>query len=332
MNIQTKLGASAFALCTLFASSAMADAVVTETRIDTETKGSWMDVYGSCYNVLPQGSGRECFPEIEIGPDFVSTAPASQYDNDRCSPEFANALCISGDATDQFDVRIFSTAPPTPGDASSLNNHAFVWGFQEAGVEAGTSQQNACAGQPGHSPDANYASTFDSDLFAFDPLSGEIKVLMGGEGTFAYYFLSESTICRSQDYELFVNNVSVASGSIDDISHGKYVVFDIVGIPDGALVRLDTQDSDGAAMCAPAMGEAFNSHLSGIFVDGTDACAEPPPGGDGCTPGFWKNTRKHLPAWVGYTPGQDFSSVFEDAFPGESLKDVLKAKGGGLNA
>ncbi|RLD02181.1 MAG: hypothetical protein DRI65_15105 [Chloroflexota bacterium] len=276
MNIQTKLGASAFALCTLFASSAMAtDAVVTETRIDTDTKGSWMGVYGNCYNVLPQGSGRQCYPEIEIGPDFVSTAPAEQYDNDRCEPEFADALCISGEATDKFDVRIFSTAPPTPGDPDSLNNHAFVWGFQEADVEAGTSQQNACQGQPGHSPDANYASTFDSDLFAFDPLSGEIKVLMGGDATIAYYFLSESTICRSQDYELFIEGDSVASGSIEDISHGKYVVFDIVGIPDGALVRLDTRDSETAAMCAPATGEAFNSHMSGIFVDGTRACAIP---------------------------------------------------------
>jgi hypothetical protein len=59
----------------------------------------------------------------------------------------------------------------------------------------------------------------------------------------------------------------------------------------------------------------------------------PPPGGEGCTPGFWKNTEKHLPAWVGYyTPTTPFSDVFENAFPGLDLAQVLRAKGGGLNA
>jgi hypothetical protein len=57
----------------------------------------------------------------------------------------------------------------------------------------------------------------------------------------------------------------------------------------------------------------------------------PPAGGEGCTPGYWKQAH-HFDSWVGYTPNMLFSDVFEDAFPGKTLLDVLKLGGGGLNA
>jgi hypothetical protein len=58
----------------------------------------------------------------------------------------------------------------------------------------------------------------------------------------------------------------------------------------------------------------------------------PPPGGEGCTPGYWKQAQ-HFDSWPSaYTPGQLFSSVFEDAFPGKTLLQVLQQGGGGLNA
>ena len=320
-------------LCALFAAYAQADPVVTQTTIDSNTKGNWVGTYGECYNVLPQGSPRTCFPEIEIGPDFISGAP-EQYDNIKGDPpcegdiEFEEAVCITGDATDNFDFRIFTDGAP--------DNVAYVWGFNEPGsggpheVAAGTSQENACMGQDGHSPDAVYASTFDSDRYSYDPLSTEITMTKGGDATLAFYFLSEADVCRSQNYVLKINGADVpgGTGTVDDISQGLYVVMDVTGIPDGATVRLDV--TEATPSCGTATGEAFNSHLSGIFVDGTEACAD--PGDAGCTPGFWKNTRKHLPAWVGYAPGDLFSSVFEDAFSGKTLKQVLKAKGGGLNA
>ena len=55
------------------------------------------------------------------------------------------------------------------------------------------------------------------------------------------------------------------------------------------------------------------------------------PGTEGCTPGYWKQPQ-HFTSWVGYTPGQAFSSVFEDAFPGMTLLDVLELGGGDLDA
>jgi hypothetical protein len=72
---------------------------------------------------------------------------------------------------------------------------------------------------------------------------------------------------------------------------------------------------------------------AGTQVTDTDdaALCTPPQGGEGCTPGYWKQEH-HFDSWVGYSPNQLFSSVFEDAFPGMTLLEVLSQGGGGLNA
>lgn len=60
----------------------------------------------------------------------------------------------------------------------------------------------------------------------------------------------------------------------------------------------------------------------------------PPPNHEpteGCTPGYWKQPH-HFDSWVGYSPNQQFSSVFANAFPGMTLLEVLKQGGGQLNA
>ena len=56
-------------------------------------------------------------------------------------------------------------------------------------------------------------------------------------------------------------------------------------------------------------------------------------GSEGCTPGYWKQ-EQHFDSWSGYSPNQLFSSVFENAFPGKTLLDVLSqpASTGGQNA
>jgi len=57
-----------------------------------------------------------------------------------------------------------------------------------------------------------------------------------------------------------------------------------------------------------------------------------PSGGEGCTPGYWKQGH-HFDSWPApYTPDTLFDDVFENAFPGLTLLDVLKLQGGGLNA
>lgn len=59
---------------------------------------------------------------------------------------------------------------------------------------------------------------------------------------------------------------------------------------------------------------------------------EPRLGGQGCTPGYWRQPH-HFADWTApYDPTDLFSSVFEDAFPGWTLLDVVRARGGGINA
>jgi hypothetical protein len=58
----------------------------------------------------------------------------------------------------------------------------------------------------------------------------------------------------------------------------------------------------------------------------------PPQGGEGCTPGYWKQSQ-HFQYWMGYSPNQSFITAFgENAFPGKSLMNVLNSNGGGLKA
>ena len=62
------------------------------------------------------------------------------------------------------------------------------------------------------------------------------------------------------------------------------------------------------------------------------ALSVPPPpngGGEGCTPGFWKQEQK-LDLWpVAFDTL--FAAVFDDAFPGKTLFEVVGLHGGGLN-
>ncbi len=66
------------------------------------------------------------------------------------------------------------------------------------------------------------------------------------------------------------------------------------------------------------------------FLD-ADFCFGPEPeGGEGCTPGYWKN---HVDSWVGYSPDQTVESVFANAalYPsisGATLLEALKFGGG----
>lgn len=56
------------------------------------------------------------------------------------------------------------------------------------------------------------------------------------------------------------------------------------------------------------------------------------PGAEGCTPGFWRQDQ-HFEYWTApYTPGTFFGDVFADAFPGQTLLDVVWLGGGELNA
>lgn len=56
----------------------------------------------------------------------------------------------------------------------------------------------------------------------------------------------------------------------------------------------------------------------------------PPSGGEGCTPGYWKQEH-HFDSWNVYSPNDSFSAVFGVSYGG-TLVEAAGAKGGGANA
>lgn len=72
-------------------------------------------------------------------------------------------------------------------------------------------------------------------------------------------------------------------------------------------------------------------YVYGAYLKFYNSEAPDEPGTEGCTPGYWRQPH-HFGNWVGYSPDQQFADVFEDAFPGMTLLDVVRQGGGGLNA
>ena len=68
-----------------------------------------------------------------------------------------------------------------------------------------------------------------------------------------------------------------------------------------------------------------------VFTSTVLAYEPPPPGDEGCTPGYWKNLRKHRDDWVGFAPTDSFSDVF-GVGPDRPLRRVLRTGGGGYRA
>jgi hypothetical protein len=76
-----------------------------------------------------------------------------------------------------------------------------------------------------------------------------------------------------------------------------------------------------------SLGFVTSSGTSGTVTTGTTGTTTQPRGGEGCTPGYWKN---HTEDWVGYLPGQSVGSVFSNAgsLGSTTLLAALKAGGG----
>lgn len=68
-----------------------------------------------------------------------------------------------------------------------------------------------------------------------------------------------------------------------------------------------------------------NGAFSGVVAEYFNA--RDTGGGEGCTPGYWKQPQ-HFDSWpAAYTPSTLFSAVFENAYPGMTLLQVLQNNG-----
>jgi hypothetical protein len=104
------------------------------------------------------------------------------------------------------------------------------------------------------------------------------------------------------------------------------------------IVRTIQQGNNPPNTEAPVSSNTITAVASGdrgdrvVFTNTGTLPPPPPPGDQGCTPGYWKQDQ-HFDSWTApFTPTTLFDDVFEDAFPGLTLLDVLNLGGGGLNA
>lgn len=103
----------------------------------------------------------------------------------------------------------------------------------------------------------------------------------------------------------------------------------------GIPVSIRVEGLDGTQCQIAASGPNFRSlwhnTFNGCIVTFVNAPPPPPPG-EGCTPGFWKNSVGSWPA--GYLPNADFDATFGvNGFnPNISLMTALGLGGGGKNA
>jgi hypothetical protein len=74
----------------------------------------------------------------------------------------------------------------------------------------------------------------------------------------------------------------------------------------------------------------FTASDRAVFKVFTEPYDPPANGGDGCTPGFWRQPQ-HFHQWTGFAPGDSYAAVFGVARAGTLLENV-NAGGGGVNA
>jgi len=153
---------------------------------------------------------------------------------------------------------------------------------------------------------------------------------------------------------------STSSGMIDKDCDGVYFTGVVA---EGAMVRLEVRLHDTADWQSPVLQDDYivlaipgpysrtvpwvsnpsgrlNRTAISVSMDGglhwtllaiDESFLYCAPGGEGCTPGYWKN---HLEDWppTGYSPADDFDSVFGvDMFsPDITLGEAINAKGGGV--
>jgi len=158
-------------------------------------------------------------------------------------------------------------------------------------------------------------------------------------------------VARSATLSLFFSDVAGQQSGGSPLRPSRIAIWlgnDLGGSPtmviDNALMSVDGQEWDtliipvnvpaGETMIQVQALSEGDGGTPASFSWITAGLKVPPPpgGGEGCTPGYWKQSH-HYHAWTApYEPTTLFSDVFDDAFPGMTLVQVLRQGGGQLIA
>ena len=192
------------------------------------------------------------------------------------------------------------------------------------------------------------ASSFVLSAGAAAPVDGGLTLTMGPHaGPYSPGEMATATAMGNPgDYVLFMLDMGVGAsvlplkgGIAIDLPQSSFF-FTLTRRLDSAgkaevmcAVDCDAPDFFGIEFCVQALSynpttkEICKSNVACFEWEDDGSC-----NGQGCTPGYWKQGH-HAGNWPApYTPATLFSDVFEDAFPGKTLDDVLETGGGELDA
>lgn len=165
-----------------------------------------------------------------------------------------------------------------------------------------------------------------------DPVRGTVVVCkIGGTAEFEVDGVSIGTL-TDECQTVASSNAVVQQVTVEEVVPGNTTLDSIVRIHGAAPMAVtfpNVADTTTFVGVTSAVGFHGLEHGTVLLFFNT---VTPPGGGEGCTPGYWKQDQ-HFDSWPApYTPNTLFSDVFEDAFPGLTLLDVASQGGGGLNA
>lgn len=140
-----------------------------------------------------------------------------------------------------------------------------------------------------------------------------------------------------------VSSITIIDVEADEPS-AKVELFDGVG---GLLATFTLPQTGDNGVAKIGLGPTSGVVEMIVTVNGSGAIdnivfTREEGGGDGCTPGYWKQ-RQHFDSWVNYTPTDLFGNVFGETIEirygkkrkikeNPTLLQALEAKGGGINA
>ena len=180
----------------------------------------------------------------------------------------------------------------------------------------------------------------------------DIEKLISVDGGITWYDADteaeavETEVGQGAQYKLIINNcgsVDLKNVAINDDQLG-IVDVPVANLAAGDSIELDSGDIprlDQPERCAESGPFENIARVNALSVSDDFQVTDSDPawvrcyevvGGEGCTPGYWKQGH-HFDSWASpYTPETLFSDVFEDAFPGKTLLEVLGQGGGHLIA
>ena len=265
-------------------------------------------------------------PSVDIGPVMLT------YHSGVDATDFCSKT-----ATNTFDNAVGSCAAPAPAPVTTVNPG---W---TASIPGSSWISWVDYGDRYLSPSASYTyrRVFDVPSNVTDPV---LNVTVAADNGVTVYLNGVQIGATAVGQNIFANAQTYSATTGFNIGGQNELVF---VVENTRVPVLNTNTPTPVGEACPTRPHAKNTANTGIFYDedpGYDAVicynptgllytstvswAEPVLGGQGCSPGYWKN---HA-APAGYSKTALFSSVFANAFPGKTLQQVLETGGGGLNA